>query len=586
MHHPFPWRVIILCHSPHLNGAQRMLAQFILGMDRKRIEPVVVARSFGPGIKILQDAGIPCYEVPFSLALPMLRGAGGPRAYLERIEGWTEQLTRAIVSLEGDLVLVNTSVVIQGVLAAKRAGLPCAVDLRGIMGRGLVPELDTRALRADEATVLTSADGLIAHSDWTRSFVTETYGIDAAAIRIVANGIELPEASSPPPADGPKRFVMLCTLEANKNVMMFLDAAELLLDETKNLDAEFLIYGGGGEPGYKEAVEARLAEAPLKGRVILHNRVEDVNRVYQVCYAAVVTSHIESFSNVLVEAMAHGRPVISTRCGGPEEIILDGETGFLIDFTPQALASRMKELLENPERARAMGEAARGRAETEYDLKRLVTRYEDALSETCEAYWIKGTRKPALAARIREGLADLFSDSLDEASAGRGTARPVANGAAEPGRALPSAIPTPTPDGCELRPGPELLQPVSYEVTPPRAGWSGLRLLVGTHRRRNTCSLRVRITPGNTPDFKLREATITCSGMSDNKWCELRFPPIADSQDARLNVIIEPIEAGPGNAISIYEWRARDGSRSLIARAKRKLLSPPVGALHAELLFE
>ena len=131
-------RIVFLCHSPHLNGAQRMLANFILAMDRRRIEPVVIARAMGPGIKVLQDAGIPCFEVPFALSLPLLNNGDDLRSYLARIDEWSVQLERAMVNLEPDLVLVNTGVVLQGLLAAKSAGLPAVVDLRAVMGRAFV----------------------------------------------------------------------------------------------------------------------------------------------------------------------------------------------------------------------------------------------------------------------------------------------------------------------------------------------------------------------------------------------------------------------------------------------------------------
>jgi glycosyltransferase involved in cell wall biosynthesis len=75
-----------------------------------------------------------------------------------------------------------------------------------------------------------------------------------------------------------------------------------------------------------------------------------------------VTSLRESFGLTIVEAMVRGVPVVATRCGGPEELIADGETGFLVPVgDTEAMADRIAVLLENGalsallvERARAL----------------------------------------------------------------------------------------------------------------------------------------------------------------------------------------------------------------------------------------
>jgi glycosyltransferase involved in cell wall biosynthesis len=67
-------------------------------------------------------------------------------------------------------------------------------------------------------------------------------------------------------------------------------------------------------------------------------------------------SHSESFSFTCQEASAQGVAVIATRCGGPEEIVEDGVTGFLVDIDDDAaIADRMARLLSDPGLAAAMG---------------------------------------------------------------------------------------------------------------------------------------------------------------------------------------------------------------------------------------
>lgn len=98
--------------------------------------------------------------------------------------------------------------------------------------------------------------------------------------------------------------------------------------------------------------------AASAGRIALYGFEDDLHKVFNGALAAVNCSNSESFSLTCQEASAHGLPVIATRSGGPEEIVDDGKTGFLInigDFS--ALAERMRFFLDRPDEARRMGAA-------------------------------------------------------------------------------------------------------------------------------------------------------------------------------------------------------------------------------------
>jgi glycosyltransferase involved in cell wall biosynthesis len=63
------------------------------------------------------------------------------------------------------------------------------------------------------------------------------------------------------------------------------------------------------------------------------------------CDAFVLSSSYETFGVVVVEALMNGKPVVATRCGGPEDIVVPGEDGLLVEKdNPEALAAAMLEL--------------------------------------------------------------------------------------------------------------------------------------------------------------------------------------------------------------------------------------------------
>ena len=84
-----------------------------------------------------------------------------------------------------------------------------------------------------------------------------------------------------------------------------------------------------------------------------------------------------------IQAMASGVPVVSTRCGGPEDYVIDGETGALVDAEPRAMADAIAGICEDRSRRDRLGTAARALMEREYAM----ARFEDNIAEVWHATW-------------------------------------------------------------------------------------------------------------------------------------------------------------------------------------------------------
>jgi glycosyltransferase involved in cell wall biosynthesis len=129
-----------------------------------------------------------------------------------------------------------------------------------------------------------------------------------------------------------------------------------------------------------------IAHHGLEARFVLHPASRDTASLYRDATCAVIPSDIEPFSMVAIEAAAHARPVIATRSGGPDDIVLDGETGLLIDIgNVDSLADAMLTIIRDIAKAARMGEAARAHFQTEYAPDAVIPRYEaliDAAHDT------------------------------------------------------------------------------------------------------------------------------------------------------------------------------------------------------------
>ncbi len=130
-----------------------------------------------------------------------------------------------------------------------------------------------------------------------------------------------------------------------------------------------------GESFAPFAAEAR--RLGLEGRLIVCEKVDDFESLLQAADLALFTSESESFCLGILEAMFFGRPSVSTRVGGIPEVIEDNVSGVLIPLADaDALAAAVQNLIEQPERRRALGQAAQQRARERFSADVIVPRYE------------------------------------------------------------------------------------------------------------------------------------------------------------------------------------------------------------------
>jgi phosphatidyl-myo-inositol dimannoside synthase len=152
-------------------------------------------------------------------------------------------------------------------------------------------------------------------------------------------------------------------------------------------DAALLIVGGGP---YRGRLESLASEAPA-GSVVFAGQVSETElpRYYRAgdvfampCRTRRGGLEVEGWGNVFIEAAACGRPVVVGDSGGAREALIDGATGLLVDGTEVgAVADTVVSLLEDPDRARAMGAAGRARVERHFTWARAAEQLSGWLRE-------------------------------------------------------------------------------------------------------------------------------------------------------------------------------------------------------------
>jgi len=149
--------------------------------------------------------------------------------------------------------------------------------------------------------------------------------------------------------------------------------------------ARFLLLGGRDETvvDYEDEIRGIAAVSGLDGRLDFLGYHDDLAAVLAGATVFVnATVATEGFGRVILEAMQLGVPIIATDCGGPRELVVDGETGFLVppgDAT--ALAAKMELLLAKPSMAKQMGKVGRRRAEAEFAAPKSLAKLEGLIKD-------------------------------------------------------------------------------------------------------------------------------------------------------------------------------------------------------------
>ena len=371
-------RVVTLVDRPTVTGgAERLAVQVAARLDGDRFESILCAsrRTDEPLLdRELAEAGV---EV---LAL-------GRRSKLD-VRAW-----RPLVRRLDEVDVVHAHMFgsnVWGTLLGRLKRVPVVVahehtwsfqgqPLRRLLDRELVGRF---------------ADAFIAVAEEDRRKMIEVEGVDPDTIRLIPNGIPDPEPGDGGavrrelgiPEDAPVIGVV-CELRAQKGLEVLFAAAAQVRQELPEL--RVLVAGDGPE---REGLEEEARRLDLDGTVRLLGIRRDVPALLDALDVAVLSSDYEGSPLSVMEYMAAGKPVVSTRVGGVPELVEDGVHGLLVEpRDPDALAAAIGRLLHDPAEARRLGEQGRERQQRELSLDAMVRKIEDLYEEL----WLASPRRRA-----------------------------------------------------------------------------------------------------------------------------------------------------------------------------------------------
>ena len=205
-------------------------------------------------------------------------------------------------------------------------------------------------------------------------------GVPESQVTVVHSGLTSVDPIDAPGQQPMLRLGIVGQIGPWKGHDDLLDALALLSRD--NVRVLLRIFGTGA-PAYVESLKSRVAELILLDQVewcgFLSNQA-DIFRSIDVC---VVPSRFEEpFGMSALESSAFGRPVICSSRGGLPEIVKNGVTGLIVNaHRPDQLAQAIETYVRRPDLVKAMGEAARQRAQSDFSLARFVEQFARVIDE-------------------------------------------------------------------------------------------------------------------------------------------------------------------------------------------------------------
>lgn len=330
--------IVQIISSNEISGTSSQLLVLANRLCQRRHRVLVVCPPGGWLPNRVREAGMECQEVvmhgPFSpFAVPRLvRIARDFQAHI-----FHTHLTRAAYL---------------GHIAGRLSGVPVVSSVHVVNRNPAYRFLPNRD------------PSIVAVSEYLRQWLIK-HGVPPQRVRTVYNGTDFAEFPNLDPAEErevrrelevPEAALLVGLfgqINAFKGSYLLVQAAQRVLTR---FPSTYFVFVGAVQLHVENDLRA-LARG-YADRLRFTGPRNDVRRLMAAMDVITLPSRYEACSMAIIEAMAVGKPVVATRAGGNPELVRDGETGLLIERTPEALAEALMTILADASRRRQMGEAA------------------------------------------------------------------------------------------------------------------------------------------------------------------------------------------------------------------------------------
>ncbi len=347
----------------NIGGAEKAMVNLVLGLPRDRWNVHVI--NLGgeePLAERFRTAGIPVHCLGVSKRKPG-RAISDFAAVLRQVR---PQL------LQTFMFHANVA----GRFGAWRAGVPWVVG-----GLRVAEHQKAWHLTVDRLTTWMSL-GAVCVSEGVREFSITYGGIPEERLWVIPNGVDVRPFDAAKPIDkkalgydaADRLALFVGRLDPQKGLPYLLDAVEQVVAKRPRWKLAMTGREGTESDWFRE----RVAESQILSRhVKWFGFRDDIPALLKTSEVLLLPSLWEGMPNVVLEAMAASRAVIGTDVEGTHELVVPGETGWLVPpENAAALAEAMAQAFDSPDRTKRLGEAGRKRVEAKFTLAGTIRAYE------------------------------------------------------------------------------------------------------------------------------------------------------------------------------------------------------------------
>jgi glycosyltransferase involved in cell wall biosynthesis len=317
----------------------------------------------------IQSLAIPCYEVDME--------------HKARLAGSMRSIVQVVQEHHVDVIhshLRNAD--LYGVVVGALTRTPVVVTLHGRTG----PLDGTSSVRSRLAKLVHAylirhgARTVIAISEFVKAYNVSDLGLDPGKVQVVHNCTETRRFDAACDVASVRRELgvqphqelvsLIGGISRQKGAHHFVELADLIVKT--QADTRFLVAGQGD---FEDEMKERVRGRGLAHHFVFAGWRPDVPQLMHATDVLVMAAYQEGFGRVVTEAMAASKPVVAFASGGVSEIIVHGQTGYLVPYGDvESMAAYVLELIQDKARATTLGRYGRQRLETHFSVQAFVER--------------------------------------------------------------------------------------------------------------------------------------------------------------------------------------------------------------------
>ncbi len=360
--------LFVITRADAIGGAQVHVKDLAIALQSDRHKVLVLTGESGIYNDDLRDAGIE------SVSCEYLQKQINPIA-----DGKSFRYILNVIDLfKPDLIAAHSSKTgILGRLASQITKVPCIFTAHGWSFTTGIPEPNRTIYRWLEKLTASLADKIICVSEYDRQIGLKA-GMNSQQLLTVHNGMKdvSPQLRANPAESDPVKIAMVARFDRQKD-------HATLIEAFKDVNAELILVGDG--PSLVKTKQ-KVEQLGISHKVSFLGFRQDIAEILAQVQVYALISNWEGLPCTIIEAMRSGLPVIASDVGGVKEIVLEGQTGYLVPRGDiQGLRQKLNYLIGNEPARISMGIMGRQKYESQLTFKHMyeqtLTAYQEVIGQ-------------------------------------------------------------------------------------------------------------------------------------------------------------------------------------------------------------